>query len=325
MIWDIGHNPAESRPDKQGFGSTYFNPMSNNQLDEIWRGGEVVMKPVDNRRYTELFTKEALRFIRENHDSPFSLYLPHTAPHFPVAAHPDWKGRSDFGEYGDVVEGMDSRTGELLELLDELDLTEDTIVIFMSDNGPQGGEAASAQPLSGEKWSPLEGGTRVPAIVSWPGTIPAGQTSDALISAIDLLPTPSRAAGIDWEKHSEGKPRIDGLDVLETLKGNAGKHPRNELLHWHGMHAVPHAFTQGDWKLFLDTHAIKRFGSERGDPEQEAKAEDAPKLFNIREDIAETNDLIHKFPEKAKALQARAELLIEDLAKSEELEILKSE
>jgi arylsulfatase A len=218
--WHIGQLPG-TRPQDQGFESTFYNPMSNNQLKQIWRGDEIAMENVDNRHFTELFTIEALRFIRENQEKPFFLYLPHTAPHFPVQAHADWKGKSKFGEYGDVVEELDARIGEVIKLLDELKLREHTMIVFLSDNGAQGDQAASNHPYRGKKWSPLEGGTRVPGIVAWPGKIPANQTSDALTAAIDLFPTLCRAAGIDLQKHSKGQPIIDGVDVFETLTGNS--------------------------------------------------------------------------------------------------------
>lgn len=314
--WHIGQLPG-TRPRDQGFDSAFYCPMSNNQLQEIWRDDQIEMKKVDNRHFTELFTNEALRFIRENHQKPFFLYLPHTAPHFPVEAHPDWKGKSKFGEYGDVVEELDSRIGEVIKLLDELKMTNDTIVVFLSDNGAQGDQAASGLPYRGKKWSPLEGGTRVPGIISWPGKIPANQTSDALIAAIDLLPTLCRAAGMNLQKHSKQKPIIDGLDVWETLTGKPENHPRTELLHWHGKSATPQALTQGDWKLFLD----QRDAIDHADPTKRPDGPNSPALYNLREDITESKDVSQEYPEKVKALKQRADELIQELNSSEKLKI----
>jgi len=315
--WHIGRLPG-SRPGDQGFDSSYYNPMSNNQLDEIWRGDAIEVKPTDNRLLTEQFTNEAIRFIRENREKSFFLYLPHTAPHFPVMPHPDWKGHSGYGDYGDVVEELDDRIGDILKLLDELELTRNTIVIFISDNGPQGGEQSSALPFRGKKWSALEGGSRVPAIISWPGKIPAGQESGALTGAIDLLPTLCRAAAIDWRAQSKGKPPIDGIDVWDTFLGNGQKHPRSELLHWHGMESRPQAFTQGDWKLFLDGRAaLDGYKAGKGGVEK------SPMLFNIREDADETKDLSLKHPEKVETMRMRALELIGELDSSEKLELAK--
>jgi arylsulfatase A len=327
--WHIGRLPG-SRPGDQGFDSSYYNPMSNNQLDEIWRGDKIEVKPTDNSLLTEMFTNEAKRFIRENHENPFFLYLPYTAPHIPVLPHPDWKGRSNFGKYGDVVEELDARIGEILGLVDELKLTENTIVVFLSDNGPQKGEKASALPFRGKKWSALEGGTRVPAILSWPGKISAGQSSDRLMGAIDLLPSLCRAAGIDWKAQTKGKTPVDGLDVWDTLIGKESKHPRSELLHWHGMHPEPQALTSGDWKIFFDrNHAIEGLGTEANNKEQTSKSKEmkaeggTPILFNLKDDLEETEDVSAKFPEQVKILTERAEILMRELDSSEKLEIAK--
>lgn len=320
--WHVGRLPG-SRPGDQGFDSSFYNPMSNNQLDEIWRGDRIEVKPTDNRLLTEQFTEEAKRFIRENHEKPFFLYLPYTAPHFPVLPHPDWKGHSKFGDYGDVVEELDSRIGEVLGLVSELKLADNTIVVFLSDNGPQKGEQASALPFRGQKWSALEGGTRVPGILSWPGKIPAGGTSDALIGAIDLMPTLCRAAGIDGKGISKGRPPVDGLDVWDTILGKGEGHPRSELLHWHGMHAQPQAFTSGDWKIFFDRRNALG-GNAVGKPNAKAEGEaEIPVLYNLRDDPEEAKDVSREFPDMVKTMEARAKELIGELDASDKLKIAK--
>ncbi len=295
--WHIGDQP-DTRPSAQGFGSAYYLTHSNNQLKTIWRGDEIVEAPFDNRLLTEKFTAEAIRFVKANRDTPFFLYLPFTAPHFPVEAHPDWKGRSAFGAYGDVVEEMDGRIGELLATVSDLGIERKTLVIFTSDNGPQKGQMASALPFRGEKWSALEGGTRVPFILSWPGVIPADRKSDMLISAIDLLPTLSSACGIDWKAKTQGKPIVDGLDLWDALLGKYGALQRNELLHWHGLNRDPQAFRSGDWKIVFDPRV-------RHARETEA----APALYNLREDPSETKDLAAVHPEINATLTARAKEL----------------
>lgn len=287
--WHIG-DQLETRPPAQGFADAYYLTHSNNQVKTIWRGKEATDEPFDNRLLTEKFTHEAIRFVKENREKPFFLYLPFTAPHFPVEAHPDWKGKSAFGAYGDIVEEMDARIGELLDAVSELDLEKETIVVFTSDNGPQKGEQSSAHPLRGLKWSALEGGTRVPCIVAWPGKITPGTESDMLIAAIDLLPTLSRACGIDWKSKSTGKPPIDGLDLWDALLGEENAPQRTELLHWHGMSAVPLALRSGDWKLVL-----------REDPKKEAP----PALYNLREDPSESKDLSAANSELTATLTAR--------------------
>ncbi len=321
--WHVGDQP-DTRPNAQGFDSTYYLSHSNNQTQKIWRANDVVENPFDNRKLTEQFTTESIRFIRENKDKPFFLYLPYTAPHFPVEPHPDWKGRSKFGDYGDVVEEMDSRIGELLATLKELAIDKNTIVIFTSDNGPNPKEPSSPLPFRGEKWSALEGGTRVPCIVAWPGVIPAGYVNNNLISAMDLLPSLCRASNIDWKAKSHGKPKIDGIDVWDTLIGKTNKSPRSELLYWHGTSPEPQAFRSGDSKLFFDRGpALKGQGTDRATPAQAAKitpiraklkpGANPPILFNLREDPGETIDQSELFPDNLKALHARAKTLIAEL------------
>ena len=321
--WHLGDQPG-TLPNQQGFDSTYYLSHSNNQSTKIWRANEIVEDPFDNRILTERFTAEAIRFIREQKDKPFFLYLPYTAPHFPVQPHPEWKGRSKFGDYGDVIEELDSRIGELLATLKELAIDRDTIVIFTSDNGPNPKEEASSLPFRGEKWSALEGGTRVPCIVVWPGVIPAGQVSDSLISAMDLLPSLCHASGIDWQAKTQGKPKIDGLDVWDTLLGKANGHPRRELLYWHGMSPEPQAFRSGDSKLFFDrSHAFQGAGTNRATTGQLSKiasvregltpGANPPILFNLQLDPGETTDQGVAFPDHLKALRVRAESLIAEL------------
>lgn len=321
--WHIGHHP-DTRPHRQGFDHAYFLPLSNNQTKEIWLHDEIAEKPFENRLLTERITTDAIRFVRENKHRPFLLYIPYTAPHFPVEPHPEWQGRSKFGKYGDVVEELDSRIGDLLRTLGELDLTEHTIVVFTSDNGPNPGEGADCQPYRGEKWSALEGGARVPCIVSWPGTLPAGTTTDALFSAVDLLPTLARACGIDWQNKTTKMP-IDGIDQWDVLLGKSRSEPRSGLLLWHGMDGGPQALRSGDWKWFDDRrHALIGMGTRRATPEQktklgpyiEALVENGPNppfLFNLKDDPGETRDLSESHPGQAKAMMTRARQLADQL------------
>jgi arylsulfatase len=221
-----------------------------------------------------------------------------------VQAHPEWKGRSDFGVYGDVVEEMDSRIGEILAVLEAEKLDRKTIVVFLSDNGPEPlTKESEAKPFRGRKWSALEGGTRVPCILRWPGVIPPGRESDALIGAVDLLPTLCHACGIDLKAITEGSPVIDGVNVWDTLIGRKGApHPRKDLLYWHGADGFQ-AIRVGDWKLFLDR---------RGAQLQEEGGK-GPALFNLAEDIEELTDLSASFPDRVKAMRELAETRLADI------------
>lgn len=321
--WHIG-DQADTDPNAQGFDSFYGLMMSNNQTKKIFRDRKLVEDPFDNRLLTEKLTNEAIRFIREKKDQPFFLYLAHTAPHFPVQPHPEWKGKSSFGKYGDVVEELDARMGELLGELKKLGLEKKTIVVFCSDNGPNPHQKANCLPYRGEKWSALEGGTRVPCIISWPNKLAAEKTYPGLTSAMDLLPTLSEACGIDWRKKSKDQPKIDGMSLWKSLHGKAD-HPRNELLLWHGMEAEPQSIRVGEWKLFFDRrHALEGSGTRRKTKQQAEKImpyieglkkdqPNPPILFHVSKDPGETVDLSGTFPGKVKALQQRTNELMKQM------------
>jgi len=301
--WHLGSTP-ELHPLRQGFDRAFHIKMSNNQTKKLWRDEELVADPFDNRLLTEQFTREAISFIRENRDHPFFLYLPFTAPHFPAQAHPDWKGKSPLGAYGDVVEEMDARIGEILETLADTGLDERTIVIFHSDNGPEPGQKkwASAAPYRGLKWSSLEGGTRVPCLIRWPGVIEAGQECDDLTAAIDLLPTLARACDIEIQME-DGSPPFDGVNVWESLSGTTAQkpHPRNDLLFWSGW-AIPQAIRVGRWKLvFDDVEGVP--GSEAG-----------PALFDLATDPAEKTNLSTEHPDRVTEMMALARKRLADIA-----------
>ena len=299
--WHLGDSP-ELQPMNQGFDTTYYIKKSNNQTKKLWRGDKLEADPFNNSRLTEQFTREAVSFIKANREKPFFLYLPFTAPHFPAQAHPDWKGKSANGAYGDVVEELDARIGEILGTLKNTQLEKKTIVVFISDNGPEPGQKkwAHAEPYRGLKWSSLEGGTRVPCIVRWPGMIPAGRESDKLTTAIDLLPTLSHACGIELKKISKGIPKLDGLNVWGTLSGKSTQHPRTNMLYWQGW-AVPQAIRVGDWKLYFDQ--VKEIqDSNKG-----------PVLIDLSKDPAEQKNLSAQHPDKVKEMRILAGNLLKEI------------
>jgi arylsulfatase A len=142
----------------------------------------------------------------------------------------------------------------------------------------------------------------VPCIMRWPGVIPAGKESDALIAAIDILPSLCHACGIDLKSITEGSPKIDGVDVWETLVGKKGAvHPREDLLYWHGSKGF-HAIRVGDWKLFV-----------KGEDAKLPNGGTGPVLFNLAEDAHETTDLSAKYPQKVQQMQELAEKRLADI------------
>lgn len=297
--WHLG--TKDLFPMNHGFDSTYYIPASNNMKRQLYRGSELLEENSDNTRLTEIFTREVIRVINEKSDKPFFVYVPFTAPHFPAEAHPDWKGKSSNGAYGDVVEEMDSRMGEILKTLKKNRIDDKTLIVFLSDNGPDRCQRkfAKATPYGGGKWTSREGGTRVPCIFRWPGVIKPGQVCKELTAAIDLYPTLAEACGIDI-KIPEGGQKLDGVSVWGTITGKNDKHARSDLLYWQGW-GLCDSIRVGDYKLF--------FGSGKGVP----NVNDGPALFNLREDPAESKNISAEHPEKVKDMLTRARERLQDI------------
>ncbi|MCP5112271.1 MAG: sulfatase, partial [bacterium] len=210
--WHLGRLPR-FLPTRQGFDSYFGLPYSNDMsrksnpthpLYKIWlvpipplplmRNEKIIEREPDQSQLTRRYTDEATRFIRQSAGAgrPFFLYLPHTSPHPPLHASERFAGKSAQGSYGDVIEELDWSTGEVLRTLDELKLADRTLVIFASDHGPwlaKDQEGGSSGPLREGKGSTWEGGVRVPFIARWPDKIPAGVTTSAFGTTMDLLPT----------------------------------------------------------------------------------------------------------------------------------------
>lgn len=210
--WHLGdHSP--SLPRDFGFdrymGLLYSNDMSPLPL---WRNEQIIeADPVDQTHLTPRYTREAIDFIESSRDRPFFLYLAHSFPHIPLHATAHQTGRSEAGLYGDVIADLDESVGAIVDTLDRLELSERTLVLVTSDNGPwfQG----SRGDARGRKGDTFEGGMRVPFIARWPGRIEAGIRSDAIASAIDVFPTALGLAGVPLPEDR----LIDGIDLMPAL------------------------------------------------------------------------------------------------------------
>src|SRR5678809_1456456 len=157
------------------------------------------------------------RFITDNKDKPFFLYVPHSMPHVPLFVSDKFKGKSERGVFGDVIMELDWSVGQILAALARHGLDANTLVIFTSDNGPwlsYGDHAGSAGHLREGKGTTFEGGVRVPCIARWPGRIPAASVCREPAMTIDLLPTLAKVAGAELPPHP-----IDGLDIRRLLAG----------------------------------------------------------------------------------------------------------
>jgi uncharacterized sulfatase len=283
--WHLGDRTPHL-PNERGFelfyGAYYSNDM---QPYAIYRNDRVeVEAPGDQNTLTQNLTREALQFIQANADEPFFLYYSQPFPHVPLHASDAFRGRSAGGLYGDVVEEVDWSIGQIVDLLDALELTEDTVIIFTSDNGPwwQGSPGGTR----GRKNLPFDGGYRVPFIARWPGVIPPGTTSDAVSMNFDLFPSLLSLAGIPLPADRT----VDGRDILPVLRSQAPS-PHETLYFYKGKRLV--GVRHGDWK-YLRRHMTDNGGY--------ASLRQGPFLFNLAVDPDESYSLIESEPEVAARL-----------------------
>ena len=285
--WHLGFLPP-FRPTSQGF-DFYFGLYHN--LDEpeaahfVGRGGvpllrmdDVAERPADKNLLVRKYTREAVGFIRKNRNRPFFLYFPHTMPHVPLGASPEFRGKSKGGLYGDVVAEIDWSTGELLRTLRELDLERRTFVVFTSDNGPSGRATGSALPLRGRKNTTFEGGMRVPCVMWAPGRIPQGTTCSEVATSMDFYPTFARMAGAAVPADRV----IDGRDIGPLMRGEPGAASPHAAFFYHNGRAKLEAVRAGRWKL------LQRRGRTL--------------LYDLDADIAESKNLARERPEKVSEL-----------------------
>ncbi|MEO8662915.1 MAG: sulfatase, partial [Bryobacteraceae bacterium] len=204
--WHLGVTP-QYLPTARGFDEYIGIPYSNDMNPPVlMRNNDVIAQEADQTQLTPRYTEEATSFIQNSGNNPFFLYLAHTYPHIPLHASPRFKGKSAQGLYGDVVQELDWSTGEILKTLEKTGVAKDTLVIFSSDNGPW--YLGSPGRLRGRKGSTYEGGVREPLLMRYPGRIPAGRVSNALISMMDFFPT---IAGLTGAKLPD-RP-LDGLNA----------------------------------------------------------------------------------------------------------------
>ena len=251
----------------------------------------VLERPVDQRTLTQRYTDEAVRFVAQNKDQPFLLYLAYTMPHTPLFRSDDFADRSLGGRYGDVIEELDWSVGEIIDKLEQLGLDENTLVIFSSDNGPwllmqqHGGTAGL---LRGGKGTTFEGGMRVPAIFWWPGTIKPAVRSD-IGSTLDVYATALSLAG--------AQSTSDGHDLSDTLK-NATAGPRETLTYYRS--GELYAIRKGPYKLHLITE-----GAYQAPPVK--TVHERPLLYHLGSDPGEQFDLSAQMPDVVKELMHAVE------------------
>ena len=225
--WHLGATSAYL-PTARGFDSYFGIPYSNDNMPSVLlRNTEVIESPVTLETITQRYTEQARSFIQSAKDGPFFLYLPHTFPHIPLAASQSFAGKSPVGLYGDVVEELDWSVGQVLQEIDAQGLSQNTLVLFTSDNGPwfQG----SPGRLRGRKGDTFEGGMREPFLARWLGKIPSGLHVHGFASMLDVFPTVTALTGA-------ARPRLplDGVNIWPMMTGEAEAVERPPFLYFSG-------------------------------------------------------------------------------------------
>ena len=310
--WHLGHKP-EYFPVKHGFDEYYGILYSNDMRPvQIIENMDTVEYPVDQRLLTQKYTSKALDFIQRNQHSPFFLYLAHAMPHKPLAASADFYSQGDHQElYNSVIRELDWSVGEVTKKLRDLGIMGNTIIIFMSDNGPwYGGNTGGFKGMKATNW---EGGTRVPFIIRYPQQFPQGKTNMTPCWSPDILPTIMKLSNIK----TDSKIKLDGEDISAIIQGKSSDHPPIFTM----KNTTIRTIRDGKWKLFLSKpdfyHEVdlKKWTDERGPdgttiiaPMAQATPADYPGvkpermdgemlLFDLEKDPTESTDLSGKYPQ----------------------------
>ncbi len=287
--WHLGYKP-EFHPLKRGFDEFYgflggahdYRNVLSGKADPILRGTEPV-KEIDYT--TEAFAREAVAFIEKHAQEPFFVYLPFNAVHGPLQAPQKYLDRFTSIEnvtrrtFAAMLSALDDAVGSVLAKLDELKLSDDTILLFLSDNGgPTPKTTSGNKPLHGFKAQMYEGGIRIPFMLQWKGHLPAGKVYESPVISLDILPTALAAAGVSIDPEW----KLDGVNLLPYLNGEKPEKP-HETLYWRmgDQHAVRH----GQWKLV------------------HAKGAANDELYDLTADLSEAHDCATAQPEKLKELQ----------------------
>ena len=311
--WHLGELP-KYHPNNRGFdefygflgGSRSYWPLKKpSHGHAIMRNGERVDEVKEIEYLTDDLTDAALEFIDGNRENPFFVFLSYNAVHTPM--HAKEEDIEQFASvsfekrriYSAMTKSMDQNIGRLTATLQEHDLIENTLIVFVNDNGgPTGSNASSNEPLRGTKGTFWEGGIRVPFFVTWPAVLPSGKTYDHAVSSLDMMPTMMEAAG-----RSCAGLAFDGVNLLPYLSGEERAEP-HEYLFWRMWRAA--AVRKGDWKLIRIAD----------DPLTRDRELLLPlMLINLKDDPAETTNLADRHPEIAKDLLGTLEKWEEGLSK----------
>ncbi|MGQ8338807.1 sulfatase family protein [Sunxiuqinia sp. A32] len=301
--WHLGHLPQYT-PTSHGFDYFFGIPYSND-MDRIdgpdnvdiirqpkidyfnvplMRNSEIIERPADQTTITKRYTEEAVKFIGENKDNPFFIYLAHSMPHVPLFRSKKFEGISLRGTYGDVIAEIDWSVGRVMEALKKNGIAENTLVVFTSDNGPwliHNENGGSAGLLKGGKGGTYEGGMREPTVFWWPGTLKEGVVCD-MATTMDLLPTISKLAGVQLPTDRV----YDGYDIFPIMTGK-GKSDRDVVFYYRDTEVF--AVRKGAYKAHFFTQA----DSGRKD----VTMYDPPLLYNLNVDPSEKYNIADQHPD----------------------------
>lgn len=298
--WHLGEQP-EMSPLAQGFDEflghkvgcidnySHFYFWSGPNRHDMWRDDAELWE--DGNYFPDMVVREAQRFLEENKDRPFFLYLPFNMPHYPLQAEAEYRamyaGREEpRAMYAAFVSTLDEKIGRVIETIDQLGLRENTLIIFLSDHGHSVevrtfGGGGNAGPFRGHKFTVWEGGIRVPCIVSWPGHIPEGEVRDQVAISTDWMPTIAHYCDVRLPDNTR-----DGINIASVIASADATSP-HDVLHW--QHGDQWAVREGDWKLVVNGPASEHKGGQIP----------AEKTFlsNLSEDLSETKNLAKAHPD----------------------------
>lgn len=331
--WHLGHQ-KQFFPVEHGFDEYYGILYSNDMRPvQIIQDRDTVQYPVDQRFLTKDYTEKAIDFIKRKKDDPFFLYLAHAMPHKPLAASDRFYTPETPNDlYHDVIRELDWSVGEVMNTLEELKILENTVVIFMSDNGPwYGGSTGGLKGMKGTTW---EGGIRVPFMIRYPKVFPANKKVNVPMWSPDIFPTVFSLTNIDIPEELV----LDGTDITTILQGKEDYHAPVFSMHGNEIQSM----RKGDYKLFINKPRYRKMAnlSTWKDPrgpdgttiiaqlEGQANPGDHPgirpeipknkiQLFHLKDDPTESNDLAASNPEKVNELLQDYQVFLESLPESE--------
>lgn len=289
--WHQGDRP-EYLPSVSGFDEFFGVLHSNDELQQpLLRGTQVVESPIDPQMLAMQFFTEAVSFIEQNSDQPFFLLLSLTSPHKPLIPSEEFFGTSQAGVYGDVVQELDWGVGEVLSALERQGLSQNSVVIFTSDNGPF--PEGSTAGLLGGKGTAWEGGYRVPFIVRWPIAIEPGTQSHGMAMNIDMMPTLIRLAGGDIPADLQ----LDGKNIFSLLQGS-DRSPHKVLYFFNDERIA--ALRTEHWRLMLSDYPPWR---DSKPIRFEGKSDQYTLLHDMRISPSQQYDLSRDNPEQKRELE----------------------